>query len=90
MQGMTTKEGLIVKIAELKKDIAWKTKCSYNGTKLYSCFLLGFHTKYERIVVYPLLIDFWDEVNINIIEKEPVNNFKDIDNQQKLTRILDL
>lgn len=56
---------------------SWKTKVCFNGDKIFSHFLVGFNTRYEDVVSYPLPIDYWGLVNSKEIEKEPVNLFRE-------------
>jgi hypothetical protein len=80
-------ESLLVSLANNCLEKSWKTKICYNGDKMFSHFLIGFHTRYERIVSYPLPIDYWDLVNSTEIDKEPYNTFRKDKNTDTILKI---
>jgi len=79
-------EALIIALANNHKS-SWKTTICYNGDKLFSHFLVGFNTRYEDVVSYPLPIDFWDNVNCEEIDKEPINKFRQNINAETIIKL---
>jgi len=79
-------EALIIALANNHKS-SWKTTICYNGDKLFSHFLVGFNTRYEDVVSYPLPIDFWELLNCSEIEKEPVNKFRQNINAETIIKL---
>ena len=88
---MTITESLLLSLAKSEPTISWKTTREANGSKLFSHFLVGFHTRYEKVISIPIPIDYWDLFEkIILIDKEPVNNFRTLSKEEKANRILEL
>lgn len=70
-------ESLFISLANNKLDKSWKTRTEYNNTKLFSHFLVGFNTRYETVISYPLPIEYWYLVESKEIDREPINKFRE-------------
>jgi hypothetical protein len=79
-------EAAVIALAN-NHSTSWKTKVCYNGDKLFSHFLVGFNTRYEDVVSYPLPIDYFELVNCEEILKEPVNNFRQNMNTETILKL---
>jgi hypothetical protein len=48
---------------------------------------VGFNTRYEDVVSYPLPIDYFDLLNCKEIDKEPINNFRQNMNSETILKL---
>jgi hypothetical protein len=85
---MTLTEGLLIKLANSVPGDFKKTLVDQTNTKMYSHFLVVKGTKYREICSVPVPIDYWYEVTCEEIDKEPLNNFREISKYEQAKRFL--
>lgn len=85
---MTLTEGILIKLANsLPKDFK-KTLVTLDNKRLYSFFLIVKGNRCKEICTYPISIEYWHMVDCDEIDKEPINNFKDLSKSEQVERFL--
>lgn len=85
---MTLTESILIKLANSLPNEFKKTLIDCNNKKLFSFFLVVKGNKCKEICSIPVSIEYWDLVKCEEIDKEPINNYRELTISEKYERIL--